>query len=79
MIGIGVELAAQAGDLGGVAGGNITAATFLHRFTDYPWVHLDIAGTAYSDKAGPYCPVGATGEGARLLVQFVRDWEAKKS
>lgn len=59
---------------GGRWGGALTAGAFLEKFVDFPWVHLDIAGTAYLEKKTPYCPVGATGVGARLLVQLVQDW-----
>jgi leucyl aminopeptidase len=44
------------------AGGSITAALFLKEFTgELPWVHLDIAGTAWAEEAKPYQPKGATG------------------
>ena len=59
---------------GGRWGGAATAAIFLKQFTDFPWAHLDIAGVAYSDKATPYSPVGATGFGVRLLTEFLRQW-----
>jgi leucyl aminopeptidase len=59
---------------GGRWGGALTAGAFLEKFVDYPWVHLDIAGPAYSEKASDYCPQGATGVGARLLIQMIRDW-----
>jgi leucyl aminopeptidase len=59
---------------GGRWGGAATAAIFLKQFTDFPWVHLDIAGVAYSEKAKPYSPVGATGFGVRLLTEFLRQW-----
>lgn len=71
------QIKGRTGDIknsGGRSAGSLTAGAFLENFVDFPWVHLDIAGTAYSDKSGPYGPAGATGEGARLLVQFVRDW-----
>jgi leucyl aminopeptidase len=52
--------------------GSITAAQFLKRFTnDVPWVHLDIAGTAWRKKPTPTCPKGATGYGVRLLDALV--------
>ena len=52
--------------------GSITAAQFLKRFTnDVPWVHLDIAGTAWRKKPSPTCPKGATGFGVRLLDALV--------
>ncbi|HBB18418.1 MAG TPA: hypothetical protein DCZ97_15995, partial [Syntrophus sp. (in: bacteria)] len=60
---------------GGKAGGAITAAAFLSKFTGgYPWVHLDIAGPAWLMKEKPYIPKGASGVGVRLLVQFLRNW-----
>lgn len=60
-------------NLGGAAGGNITAATFLHRFTDYPWVHLDIAGLAFMEKDVDYRLKGGTGAGVRLLYDFIKN------
>ncbi len=58
----------------GRAGGSITAAQFLQRFTNgKPWAHLDIAGTAWATKDGPITPKGATAFGVRLLDQMVRD------
>lgn len=55
-------------------GGSITAAQFLQRFTNgLPWAHLDIAGTAWSDKDKPTCPKGATAYGVRMLNAFVAD------
>ena len=57
---------------GGRFGGVGTSAVFLREFTSYPWAHLDIAGMALSDKAGDYAPVGATGYGVRLLVEYLR-------
>ncbi len=56
---------------GGRYGGALTAGAFLKEFADYPWAHLDIAGTAYVKKANPYTPKGATGAPARLLVEFL--------
>ena len=61
-------------NLGGRPGGAITAAALLEKFTDYPWAHLDIAGTAWTDKERPYTPKGGTGVGVRLLTAFLRDW-----
>ena len=59
---------------GGRSAGTITAALFLKHFVTYPWVHLDIAGTALLPKAGPYQPKGASGVGVRLLVDTLRNW-----
>jgi leucyl aminopeptidase len=59
---------ADMGNVGGRAGGAITAAMFLRRFTGkYPWAHLDIAGTAWKSGAAK----GATGRPVGLLTHFV--------
>jgi len=53
-------------------GGAITAALFLREFVgDVPWVHIDIAGPAFAQKAGDYWPKGATGIPVRTLVHYV--------
>lgn len=57
---------------GGRAAGTITAALFLKEFTDYPWVHLDVAGTAYSESDLGMIPRGPTGVPMGTFVQFVR-------
>jgi leucyl aminopeptidase len=58
---------------GGRYGGASTAGAFLKEFVDYPWVHLDIAGTAYYGKTkNSYTPNGASGTPARLLLEFLR-------
>jgi leucyl aminopeptidase len=57
----------------GRAGGAITAAAFLRKFAnDYPWAHLDIAGTAWADKEKGYLAKGGTAVGVRLLLEFLR-------
>lgn len=61
---------------GGRWAGALTAGAFLAKFVERPWVHLDIAGTAYTDASKPYCPKGATGVGVRLLLQLVKDWNS---
>ena len=55
--------------------GSITAAQFLKRFilNKTSWVHLDIAGMAFSKKAANINPGGATGYGVRLLNKFIED------
>jgi leucyl aminopeptidase len=66
---------------GGRPGGAITAALFLKEFTgDLPWVHMDIAGTAWAEDVKPYQPKGATGVGVRTLVELALDaaaWSAE--
>ena len=59
---------------GGRFGGVATSAIFLKQFINYPWVHLDIAGMALSEKGSAYTPRGGTGYGVRLLVEFLRNW-----
>jgi leucyl aminopeptidase len=55
----------------GDGGGACTAAAFLREFTgDVPWIHLDIAGTAWLDDAKPWMAKGATGVAIRTLVDF---------
>ena len=51
--------------------GALTAGVFLKEFADYPWAHLDIAGTAYGKKGSAYTVKGATGTPARTLVRFL--------
>jgi leucyl aminopeptidase len=54
--------------------GSIIGGAFLKEFVgDTPWVHLDIAGTAWTREAKPYIPKGATGVGIRLLVKTLED------
>lgn len=57
---------------GGRPAGSITAAWFLREFVDgYPWAHLDIAGTAWTDKDQPPMAKGPTGVGVRLFSEFI--------
>jgi len=71
------QLKSEIADLsntGGRPGGAITAALFIKEFAgDLPWVHVDIAGTAWAEEAKPYQPKGATGVGVRTLVELARD------
>ncbi len=53
-------------------GDAIHAANFLKNFVDYPWIHLDIAGTAWATRDKPYRPKGATGSGLRLVIEFLK-------
>jgi leucyl aminopeptidase len=56
-----------------------TAAAFLAAFVgETPWVHLDIAGTGWTTKTGPYQARGATGVGVRLLVETLRTWKESR-
>jgi leucyl aminopeptidase len=68
------SFAADMKNAGGKGGGACIAAAFLNKFVDYPWVHLDIAGLVSTETERPYTPRWATGLGARVLIQFLRDW-----
>jgi leucyl aminopeptidase len=58
---------------GGRTGSLVSSAYFLKEFAgEAPWVHLDIAGTAWVEKEKPYIPKGASGVGVRLLLELVR-------
>ena len=61
---------------GGRYGGAVTAAMFLKEFVeDKPWIHLDIAGTAWVDEAKPFIAKGPSGIAVRSLIEFVRSFE----
>ena len=60
---------------GGRPGGAITAAAIMKNFVDgFPWVHLDVAGTAWGSTESGYTSKGATGYGTRLCVEVLRSW-----
>lgn len=59
-------------NIGPPEAGAITAAKFLQAFTDYPFIHLDIAGTSFAESADSYRGKGGTGTGVRLLFHFLR-------
>jgi leucyl aminopeptidase len=66
---------ADMSNVGGRWGGAITAAVFLKEFAeDTPWVHLDIAGTAWLDEKKPAMAQGPTGVPVRTLVRLALDW-----
>ena len=61
-------------NIGGGGAGTITAGLFLKRFVnEKPWVHLDIAGTAYLDKDMGYLPKGATGVHVKTLYNMLKN------
>ncbi len=61
-----------------IAAGTITAAWFLRHFTDdVPWVHLDIASSAYNVPNISYFGKGATGSSVRLLIEVAMQWKNK--
>jgi len=59
---------------GGRDGALIKSAIFLSEFVTVPWVHVDIAGTAYLSAEKPYGPKGATGAAVSTLVQLALDF-----
>ncbi len=61
-------------NIGGAAAGHITAGKFLEAFTDYPWLHIDIAPTAYLPETNDYRGKGATGIPVRLLINFIENY-----
>jgi len=61
-------------NLGGPTSGMITAGKFLEHFTDYPWLHFDIAGPAYIKAADAYRSKEGTGVGVRLLFEFFKNY-----
>ena len=72
--------AADMKNIGSRGGGSITAAQFIKRFVGKtPWVHLDIAGVAWSSEDAPTVPKGGTGFGVRLLDRLVADHYEQKS
>jgi len=59
----------------GKGGGAITAAMFLKEFSgDTPWIHLDIAGTAWLDDAKAWMAKGASGVAVRTLIDLVMSY-----
>ncbi len=58
-------------NVGGPTGGAITAGKFLEHFTDYPWLHFDIAGVSLANSKHGYYPAGGTAYGMRMLLDFL--------
>ena len=76
------QLKSEVADLQNVGGrpaGSITAGKFLEHFVDYPWMHLDIAGTAFLSSEQPYRPKGGTGVGVRLLADYLHHYATARS
>lgn len=62
-------------NIGGRWGGAVTAAKFLEEFVEgKPWVHLDIAGTAWLDEGKPFLAKGPTGVPVRTFVNLALNW-----
>lgn len=64
-------------NLGGSEAGAITAGMFLKHFTDYPWLHFDIAGTAFLKKPDNYRGKHGTGVCVRLLYRYLKSISQK--
>jgi leucyl aminopeptidase len=63
-------------NIGNRWGGAITAALFLKEFVDAtPWVHLDIAGTAWLEECKAFSAKGPTGVPVRTLARLALDWD----
>jgi len=60
-------------NIGGKYAGAITAGKFLEKFTDYPFVHLDIAGPSFNKTQDNYRGKGGSGVGTRLLFDFFKN------
>jgi leucyl aminopeptidase len=64
-------------NIGGPVAGAITAGKFLEQFTDYPWMHMDIAGPAFIESNDDYKPLGGTGVGVRLMIEYFKNQDRK--
>lgn len=65
-------------NIGGPAGGAITAGKFLEYFTGYPWMHFDIAGVSFSTSKKGYIPAGGTATGLRMLLDFLMHYGSEE-
>jgi len=71
----GEEIKSDVADLKNLGAGNaghISAGKFLEHFTEYPWIHIDIAGPAFISADSSYRTKGGTGVGVRLLYDFIK-------
>jgi leucyl aminopeptidase len=67
---------ADIGNIGGRYGGACTAAMFIKEFVgDTPWVHVDVAGTAWLDDAKPWLAKGPTGTPVGSFVHLAMEWK----
>ena len=62
-------------NIGGRYAGTITAGKFLEHFAQYPFVHLDIAGPAFTESPENYKGLGGTGTGIRALSHFLSHYK----
>ncbi len=65
-------------NIGGRIGGAITAGKFLANFVNYPWMHFDIAGPAYSDKPDAYRGKNGTGNSVRFIIEYLKQRTKQK-
>lgn len=65
-------------NIGGADAGAITAGKFLEYFTDYPFIHLDIAGVAFLKKGDSYRGKGGTGVGVRIFYDYIKTQAKQK-
>ncbi|HEX6545664.1 MAG TPA: leucyl aminopeptidase [Bryobacteraceae bacterium] len=64
-------------NVGGRYGGSITAAWFIREFADpTPWIHLDIASTAWLDDGRPWLAKGPSGVALRTFVELASSWKS---
>lgn len=78
----GAQLKSEFADLknvGGPTGGAITAGKFLQHFTDYPWMHFDIAGVSFNTASKGYLPAGGTAVGLRMVLDFLSNYSEAKA
>lgn len=61
-------------NIGGPVGGAITAGKFLEHFTDYPWMHFDIAGVSHHISGKDYRPAGGVAMGIRMVLDFLMSY-----
>jgi len=61
-------------NIGDGNGGAISAGKFLEHFTDYPWMHFDIAGVSFNTAKTGYHTAGGTGYGIRMLLDFLQHY-----
>jgi leucyl aminopeptidase len=65
-------------NIGGPVGGAITAGKFLAHFTDYDWMHFDIAGPAFLASTDQYRGKNGTGVGVRFIFDFIQNYVSPK-
>lgn len=68
---------AEIKNIGGPVAGAITAGKFLEYFTDYPWMHFDIAGPAFLHATDNYRGKNGTGTGIRFMLDFLKNYGGK--